>query len=330
MIKVKVTWPPEVWDIAKYSPNGDCIWGDYEFFLNKEIDDPDYWIVCGNTIKEIDISHVSKMNTIFITSESADIVVYPEDFLKQFGYISSFRDDLKHPNFIRAVPVLPWFINRTYEEQKLINTIPKKKKLSLLASDKKISINHIDRLNFVKKIKKHFGSEIDIFGAGYTEHIKDKIPTHDPYQYTLVLETISVPEYFSEKLADSYLSLCYPIYYGCSNLNEYFDKKSYSIIDIHNVELSIKVIKNILDADNFYDERLKYLVEAKNKYLQDYSLFSVLAKILNEVEKRNMNLPNMPKENVVINKFIPKKDLQYMLKRGNLILYDKFSTLINR
>ncbi len=112
----------------------------------------------------------------------------------------------------------------------------------------------------------------------------------------MVLETISVPDYFSEKLADSYLSLCYPIYYGCSNIDNYFDKRAYSLVDIHDINNSIKVIREILDNDNFYDERLKYIVEAKNKYLQEYSIFPVLSKILHEVERRNLNQSNSAKE----------------------------------
>jgi len=329
MKKIKLTFPPEKWDFAKHSPNRSCKWGEFEFLLNQDANDCDYWVVCGNVLKENDSSYVKKSGVIFITPESADIVKFSQDFLNQFSYVASFRADLEHFGLIKTVPALPWFINRNYDEQKILNYIPKTKKISLLASDKKISRNHIDRLNFVKKIKKHFGVEIDVFGAGFTEYIKDKIPTHDPYLFTLVLETISVPEYFSEKLADAYLSLCYPIYYGCSNLNEYFDEKSYSLIDIHNVDLSIKVIKRILDDDNFYEDRLKYIVEAKNKYLQEYSIFPVLVKILNEAEKRNMNQPDFPKENVVINKFKQKKDFKYMLKRGNTLLYDKFSTLTN-
>ena len=325
MKKVKVSWPPEKWDFAKYSPSGKCIWGNYKFYLNDEIDEADYWIVCGNTIKEFDTCYVKSTNSVFVTSESKDIVNYSEEFLDQFMYSATFRDDLKHNNIIKTIPVLPWFIPRSYDEQKELNNILKKKKLSLLASNKKISKNHIDRLRFVEKIKKYFGDEIDVFGAGFTEHINDKIPTHDPYLFTIVLETISVPEYFSEKLADSYLSLCYPIYYGCSNLDNYFDKNSYSLIDIHDIDKSIKVIRDILDNDNFYDERLKYIIEAKNKYLQQYSIFPVLSKIIDEVEIRNSNQPDYPKEQVIIKKFTPKKDLKYVLKRANLILYDKFS-----
>lgn len=329
MKKVKVTWPPEVWDIAKYSPNGDCIWGDYEFFLNKDIDNPDYWIVCGNTCFEVESAFLKKNNVLLVGQENKDVFVYPENFLEQFEYVFSFRDDIKHTKFIETVPVLPWFVKGGFKHIDGLNKIEKTKKISLLTSNKKPTKGHIKRFNFVNKIHRYFGNEIDIFSDGFTGYVYDKTPTLDPYMFTFALESFSVPYYFSEKLADSYLSLCYPIYYGCSNLNKYFNENSFSLIDINNVDQSIKVIQNILDDDNFYDDRLKYIVEAKNKYLHEYSLFAVLAKILNEVEMRNMNLPDKPKEKVVINKFIPKKDLPYILKRGNLFLYDKFSTLIN-
>lgn len=330
MKKVKVTWPPEVWDIAKYSPNGDCIWGDFEFFLNKEIDDPDYWIVCGNTCFDIESALIKKNNVLLVGQENKDVFVYPEFFLEQFKYVYAFRDDVNHVNFKKDIPILPWFVSRNFDELLSLEKLDKTKKMSLLTSNKKSSINHIKRLNFVKQISKYFGSEIDIYGEGFSYYVNDKSETLDPYMFTLALETVSLTEYFSEKLADSYLSLCYPIYYGCSNINNYFNENSYSLIDINNVDQSIKVIKSILDDDNFYNERFKYIVEAKNKYLQEYSIFPVLVKILKEVEMRNMNLPDMPKEKVIINKFIQKKDLKYMLKRGNIFLYDKYSTIINR
>jgi hypothetical protein len=319
---VKLTFPPEEWDITKYSPSGKCIWRDYEFILNQEIEEPDYWLVCGNTTHDQEKAIIESENVILDTSESADIVKYPEEFLNQFGYVSSFRNDIKHPNYIKSVPVIPWFIKRNFNELSQLNAIPKTKTISLLASDKKISINHIKRLNFVKRIHEYFGKEIDIYGAGFTNHIYDKIPTLDPYMFTIVLETISVPEYFSEKLGDSYLSLCFPIYFGCNNIETYFDTGSLEMIDINDFDKSVSIIKKILNSDNFYDSRLQQLVEAKNKYLNNYSLFPVMAEILDRVAAKNVNIKSTKKKEITIRKFEQKKDLRYIMKRANTLAYD--------
>ena len=322
MKTVKLTFPPEHWQIEKYLPDNSFCWGDYKFILNQDIKECDYWIVFGNLIQEKEKTIIKPANVIFITSESADIVEYPAEFLNQFHTVSSFRKDMKHDNVINTVPVIPWFVKKNFDELKALKQIPKTKKISLLASDKKISVNHIKRLNFVKKIHKYFGSEIDIYGAGLTDQVFDKTPTHDPYMFTIVLETISVPEYFSEKLGDSYLSLCFTIYYGCSNISTYFDPKSFELIDINDFDRSVKTIKNVLDSEKLYESRLEKLVEAKNKYLDEYSLFPVMVDILNKIAVINDNAIVTQKEQIIIRKFEQKKDLKYIIKRANTLAYN--------
>lgn len=135
-------------------------------------------------------------------------------------------------------------------------------------------------MNFVKKIKNYFGDQVDIFGAGFTDHVYDKNATLDSYKYSIILETIEVPEYFSEKLADCYLTHTFPIYHGCSNLSKYINSKSFERINMHNFESSVSTIKGILDSVNLYKSRLDYIIKAKMKYLNNYSMFPVIISIL--------------------------------------------------
>lgn len=321
--KVKLSFPPEKWNIEKHSPSGSCVWGDYEFFMNQEIDECDFWLVCGNIIPEKEKTIVPKKNVIFETSESADIVNYNKKFLSQFSFVNSFRKDLNHPNLINSVPVIPWFVKMNFDELLKVQDTPKTKQMSLLASNKKISINHLKRLNFVKKIGKYFGNEIDIFGAGFTEHVYDKNSTLDPYKYSVILETIEVPEYFSEKLGDCFLSQTFPIYHGCSNLDKYFDSKSYLRIHMHNLEDSVKSIKTVLESENLYEERLDVLIEAKNKYLNNYSMFPVMANILDRVSELNKNQQGK-KELVEITQFDPHNIFDRISNRLKVETYDLF------
>lgn len=115
MKKVKLSFPPEKWDIEKHSPSGSSIWGDYEFFLNQDIEECDYWLVCGNLAFNEEHTIVAPENVIFETSESADIVNYSRKFLSQFNFVSSFRTDSKHSNLLQSVPIIPWFVKTNFD-----------------------------------------------------------------------------------------------------------------------------------------------------------------------------------------------------------------------
>ena len=69
--------------------------------------------------------------------------------------------------------------------------------------------NIYDSNNFQKK-------DIDI------NPIEDKFDALIGYKYHLALENSVIPDYWTEKLADSLLAWCKPIYYGCPNINDYF------------------------------------------------------------------------------------------------------------
>lgn len=324
MKKVKLSFPPEKWNIEKHSPSGSCIWGGYEFFLNQDVKECDYWLVCGDLAFDTEQTIVPRENLIFETSESADIVNYTKEFLSQFAFVSSFRTDSKHPNLIKSVPVIPWFVKNNFDELSIPNSHLKTKRMSLLASDKKISINHIKRLNFVKKAHKYFGNEIDIYGAGFTEHVYDKNSTLDPYMYSIILETIEVPEYFSEKFGDCLLTQTFPIYHGCSNLSDYFDPKSFERIDMNNFDASVKIIKKILESDSFYESRLESLIEAKMKYLNNYSMFPAMVSILDKVELLNKN-KSLHKKEVNLVKFDSNNLLKRITNRIIIETYDLFN-----
>lgn len=320
--KVKLTFPPLQWDFLKYSPGNDGVFGNYKFILNNdELDEYDYWIVAQNLNHSTEQAIVNKNNVIFDTSESFDIVNYPSAFLGQFAFVSSFRDDILHSNRIISIPVIPWFLKQRYDELDIDMPINKSKKISLLASNKTISLNHIKRFEFVKKVAKYFKDDVDIFGAGFTPFIYDKGPTLLPYQYSIILETITNENYFSEKIGDSYLAETFPLYYGCSNLEDYFSSKSFIRLDISDFEKSKKVISKILDDNGgHYADHLRYIKEAKHNYLEKYSILPALCRILDGLP--NNKIDN--KEIVQLKKFTPPRNFFYYRKKILNRLYSHY------
>ncbi len=319
---VKLSFPPQNWDLKKYSPNNDGIFGDYKFILNDEsLVECDYWIVALNLNNNTERAFVNPLNILFDTSESADIIHYSELFLSQFPHVSSFRNDLPHNMLINSIPVIPWFIKKNYSENKGENNFIKSKKISLLASNKTISKNHVNRFLFVKKIKDYFKDKIDIYGAGFTPFITDKIPTLFPYQYSITLETITDKNYFSEKLGDCYLSETFPIYYGCSNLEEYFSEDAFRMIDINNFEEAKLVISEIVESDDsHYNNSLGALKKAKMDYLEKYSLLPVLCSILDKLPKVDTSERKMIK----LKKYQPDKDYAFYKRKVLNRLYSLY------
>jgi hypothetical protein len=93
-----------------------------------------------------------------------------------------------------------------------------------------------------------------------------------------------VPDYWSEKLGDAFLGYAYPIYYGCPNINKYFKAESLLTIDIENFDKTVAVLENLLSEDKYADY-LPAIIDARNKVLDDYNIFQLMADICNEPAK---------------------------------------------
>ncbi len=323
MIKIKLSCPPKKWNFQKYFPNHNFEWGDYKFFLNQDISECDYWFILGDLVDDFESVTVPINNTILHIQEVPEVIQYSKQYLNQFNYVSSYNSNINHSNFIKSGPVFPWFIERSFEESNNNNKFSKSKKLSIITSDKKITINHIKRLNFFKNLDKYFGNEIDIYGAGFSGFIKEKKTTLDPYMFSVVAENSSLPDYFTEKVGDCFLSHTFPLYHGCTNFNKYFNHKSFETIDINNFDQSVKIIKNILNDDNFYDSRLPSILESKNAYLHKFSIVPSICNIIDKIKYLEKNNSSQKKEV----KLFKSKPVSILTKLQNKIIvksYDLF------
>ena len=79
-------------------------------------------------------------------------------------------------------------------------------------------------------------------------------------------------------MSDCFLGESYPLYYGCKNLESYFDVNSFSSIDICDPELAIKKIEIAIE-NNLYEKNLESLLRSKNLILNHYNFFSFAAKV---------------------------------------------------
>ncbi len=99
--------------------------------------------------------------------------------------------------------------------------IHKSRMCSLIASAKRDTQGHKLRHAVVDHIRQN-GPEVDVMGGGY-KPFQDKADGLAPYRYSVVIENMREPGYFSEKLVDAVLCNTVPIYWGCPNLSDFFD-----------------------------------------------------------------------------------------------------------
>lgn len=137
---------------------------------------------------------------------------------------------------------------------------------------------HRKRRQLAFALKEHFGSTLDLFGFGHAP-IADKWDAFIPYRYHVAIENCSLRDYWTEKLADSFLGKAMPIYDGCLNLGDYFPASSFRTISRDGIPGAIDTISRLL-AEDPYDQALSAIEESRRLVLDHYNLFPALARLL--------------------------------------------------
>lgn len=253
---------------------------DYEFVFDDEdgVTVCDYWIIWGGIKKEKEKAFCSPQHIIYLTDEVHEQRFFNKRFLDQFTAIVTCRTDIRHNRVIPTHELNTWVVEKDFDWLYSQTDIPKSRILSVISSDQTWLPGHKLRYAFVNKLIGHFKDKIDVFGRGFNP-IDDKFGALASYKYSVAIENSAIPGYFTEKIADCYLSHTMPIYFGCPDIEEYFDPASLSIIDPHDFKSAVKKIEQIMEEDRYADV-LPLLIEEKKKYLDEYHIFNKILKIL--------------------------------------------------
>lgn len=284
MIKAAFITQHEDWPWQRQLPAGSSIFQGVAFFSSVDAADI---IFVYDALPTRKLMIPKGKITVFICSEPENVKRYLPNFLKQFNYIVTTDRNVDHPNPIFIQAGLPWHFGSmsdgnkypehplNYEDLKSYKSKNKKKLASVVSSDKDFTEEHRARLRFVSLLKEEFGDQIDVFGRGI-ESFVDKRDVLEDYRYHIALENCMIEDYWTEKIADPFLSLTYPIYHGCPNLSDYYSPKSFTQINIYEPEKAIETIKRVLESDLdqlSYDELLK----ARNLTMGKHNLFGLLS-----------------------------------------------------
>ncbi len=285
-IRVKLSVFPD-WPLERQTHSQAGRWGDCEFYINEHMDECDYWVVYTG-LYDTEICRCPTGRTLFVTYEPSSVHTYNDSFLAQFDSIITCQRGIEHPDVFYTQQGQHWFagidyprlnVLRDYDEFKSVPLPEKTNVLSLISSAKDMTHEHRSRSKYIYQLIDHFGDRLHVYGPGFRP-LRDKLDAIAPYRYHVVLENSAEPDYWSEKLADTYLGGAYPLYKGCPNLSDYFDPLSFTTIN-SDVRLAIDTIEKVI-ADDIYSSRVKAVAAARDLILDRYNLFAYISEYIEQ------------------------------------------------
>lgn len=319
MILVRIVknwdWP----DLMRQTPDQKGVWDGIQFTV-APIEDCDFLVILNNSMETDTRARCPKENIWAIMQEPymkghSDWMVEKHKF---FSKVFTHYIPVNDKKYIPSHPAIPWHVNKTFDELISAKVPVKSKKLSAIVGDAMDVPGHIKRRKFLQYIQNDKSLELDLYGKKIN-FIEDKWDGLAPYKYSLTMENTSGPDYWTEKIADCFLSWTVPIYYGCTNLEDYFPKKSFIRIDIGQPEESLAKIRRIINEDN-WERYIPALEEARNLVLNHYQLFPYLSEIIHSHPRARSN-----RESIIIPAYRRSKKAQlnhiiYKLKKKMRLL----------
>lgn len=275
-------------DIKRQTPNQSFTWGEYTF-TEDEVAECDYLIILDHPKHDFSV-RVRPSNIIHICQEPPN----ENSLYRQYGNRQNSliinQIDTKQNNLLLH-GALPWHIDKDYDF--LVNlkpeTLNKQNKISWITSTKNSTKGHMQRMQFLNRIK-----DIDfvhLYGRGI-QNIDDKWDALFDAKYSIAYENYSNDYYWTEKISDAYLSYAMPIYFGCRKISDFFPKDSYIQIDPKDKHISL-FFKELINSDS-YEKALESIGVARGLILNKYQLFPYLIDIIEEKNRSESTLENNP------------------------------------
>ena len=202
-----------------------------------------------------------------------------------FGRYSKIKENLL-PMFYRHHETThrDYFMN--------FNDFENRKKLCLIVSSinfpnnpKWTNHNYQKRHNFVHKLLES-DLEFDFYGNGWnlSDHrfkgpTSNKHETLRNYEYSIAIENVCENNYVSEKFFDCILNNTVPLYYGCPNIDSFYDSNSFHKIDIEDIFVVDEIKKLILQSSKSMS---KNVLTSKDMYFKNSNIFDLIKEAIDE------------------------------------------------
>jgi len=268
-------WP----DLRRQTSNNIGIWDNIKFLFEPS-GKCDYAIILNRLHQDTTIQCPPEHIWAIIQEPPYQYYSYLHKGNSSYQRIYTTDSILKGKQYYHSQPALPWHINRDYDYLQNCDIPKKEKMLSWVTSSKSNLTGHLDRLNFLDKIKNEIS--FDLFGKGFN-YIEDKWFGVAPYQYSIVIENYCNPFYWSEKISDCFLSWTIPLYYGCTHITDYFPSEALVQIDINDPNC-INIIRETISKEPS-EKQKNALHYARQLVLEKHQLFPFISDKIKEYEK---------------------------------------------
>lgn len=261
------------------TPKNSQRWGDIEF-TEEKVSACDYLIVLQRPPYDIEVTCPS--GNVWLISQEPP-VDYFKFFTRSFRYfdkVFSYYDYPNHPFIKKMQPVLPWHVFKTYDELISISKdhlSSKTNDVAWVVSNKNGFPGQKARMQ-LRKYLQQSSFNFNLFGRGFTP-IHDKFDALFPVKYALAIENYSTDHYWTEKIADSFLSWSLPFYWGAPNLEAYFPRESFIRVDVNNPQETLDIIIKSIQ-DNEWEKRLSAIEHARNLVLNNYQFFPFIERMI--------------------------------------------------
>lgn len=141
----------------------------------------------------------------------------------------------------------------------------KENKVSIVASSKNFAEGHKLRHTVIKE----YQEDIDVFGYGYNP-VDSKTEALAPHKFSITIENCRQPGYWTEKIVDCFATKTIPIFWGDSDINNYFDKDG--IIYFNDINELGKILKDLkVNGDKIYADK-KDAIDRNFELVEDYRI----------------------------------------------------------
>lgn len=197
------------------------------------------------------------------------------DRQNEFDLILSWRNDIltnckNSEMFLFGGP-------KTIKDNNL--NLDKKNQISFLTSSKNFTKGHSLRHSIWNFLTTHdFNGDYELLIHKSPPYI-DKELIFNNAKFSIVVENSVEENYFSEKLIDCLSTKTIPIYNGCSNIFNFFDKESFLIFN--SLDELIQIIENL--EQNYYESCLNSI---DKNYELSKQFWDYYGRIKNTIEKK--------------------------------------------
>jgi len=246
----------------KMTPNRSGVWKSMVAVTDES--QADWFVVIDYTYKKVPIDR-----TLYISAHP-----------KMENY-SGYYDNTNKPHRLDNAETFgfgEWWLKYDYDYLTNLKPIKKTKDICCVISNTGGSHGRDRRKEFIRELS----DRIDVYGRlqgskgilGSNQHMggahmEGKEEVLSQYRYSIEIDVGVCRNYFSERVFDSLLMWCMPLYWGSTNLDEFLPENSFRYINIYgNGKEALQYAFN-----GFREQNMESIKEARHLLLNKYGLF---------------------------------------------------------